>query len=232
MVSVMLRNSNRVVTAPARSASRATKLPAVNSRAQDLSPTAFRERILDAAEACLIDVGYSPRLHAQIAERAGLSRPTVYKYVGDQTAIFEALFQREITRFFAVLDPVLRGRDQLHVGFVDCIVFAVCYARRHTLLQKALRDDPDIVLPWFTVCARPLIERGADFLVPHFERLFTPQQFVAVSPRAICEWAFRLVASLIVTEGVVDTTDEAAVRGFVGGLLSIAVVPATDAQVV
>ncbi|CAM2778415.1 TetR/AcrR family transcriptional regulator [Prescottella defluvii] len=204
----------------------------MNSRAQDLSPTAIRERILDAAEACLIDVGYSTRLHAQIAERAGLSRPTVYKHVGDQTAIFEGLFQRELARFFAQLDPVLRGRDRLQGGFVDCIVFAVCYARRHTLLQKALRDDPALVLPWFTVRAAPLIERGSDFLIPHFERLFTPQQLVALSARTVCEWAFRLVASLIVVEGAVDTADEAALRGFVEGLLSIGLLPDVDAQMV
>ncbi|PTR30554.1 TetR family transcriptional regulator [Rhodococcus sp. OK519] len=204
----------------------------MKSRAQDLSPIAIRERILDAAEACLIDVGYGTRLHAVIAERAGLSRPTVYKYVGDQSEIFEALFQREITHFFTLLRPVLLESDRLDSGITDCVVFAVGYARRHALLQKGLRDDPAVVLPWFTMRARPFIERGTDYLAPLFERMMTAEQLATIDPRAVCEWAFRLVASLITTGGVVDTSSDAALRDFVDGLLSIAWVPAPAAQLV
>jgi len=199
----------------------------VSSRAQDLSPTAIRERILDAAEACLIEVGYGSRLHALIAERAGLSRPTLYKYVGDQSQIFDALLQREITRFFAVLDPVLCRRDDVRGGFVDCVVFAVGYARRHPVLQKGLRDDPATVLPWFTVHSAPLVERGAEFLAPHFERMCAGDRPAGASPRAISEWAFRLVASLITTGGDVDAGDEGALSEFVDGLLSLGGVAAT-----
>lgn len=204
----------------------------MRSRAQDLSPVAIRERILDAAEACLVESGYGTRLHAVISERAGLSRPTVYKYVGDQAEIFEALFQREITRFFTLLTPVLRDSERLDAGLTDCVVFAVGYARRHMLLQKGLRDNPEVVLPWFTVRARPFVERGTDYLAPLFERLMTAEQLATIDPRAVCEWAFRLVTSFITTGGVVDTTDETALRAFVAGLLSLGVVPASVDQMV
>ncbi|QCQ90023.1 TetR/AcrR family transcriptional regulator [Rhodococcus sp. SGAir0479] len=202
----------------------------MTSRAQDLRPGAIRERILDAAEACLVESGYSSRLHAVIAERAGLSRPTVYKYVGDQSDIFEALLQREITRFFAVLDPVLHARGDVRSGFVDCVVFAVGYARRHAVLQKGLRDHPALVLPWFSVAAGPLIDRGAEFLVPHFERMLAGSPGTGIGARAAGEWAFRVVASLITTRGAVDTGDERALREFVHGLLSIGGVPASETQ--
>ncbi|GAF46014.1 TetR family transcriptional regulator [Rhodococcus wratislaviensis] len=196
------------------------------------TPGELRERILDAAEECLIELGYSTRLHAVIAERAGLSRPTLYKHVGDQSAILEALFQREISRFFVVLDPVLRGRQsQLQVRFVDAVVFAVQYARGHRLLQKGLRDDPEVVLPWFTVKAKPMIELGAQLLTPHFERLFSREQLSGVSSTAISEWAFRIIGSLITTEGIVDTSDERALREFVRSLLSIAFMPQPDIHI-
>ncbi|MGW6378618.1 TetR/AcrR family transcriptional regulator [Rhodococcus sp. NPDC055112] len=211
--------------------------------ARPVDPDAIREQILDAAHECVIELGYTSRLHAAIAQRAGLSRPTVYKYVGDQNAIFGALFQREITRFFVVLDPVLRGQERslrsdqkpgrdLRVGFVDAIVFAVQYARAHPLLQKGLRDDPQVVLPWFTVRAKPFVELGAHLLTPHFQRLFTPGQLAEVSPKAISEWAFRIIGSLIVTEGIVDTTQEQSLREFVSSLLSIAFMPAPDPELV
>ena len=203
-------------------------------RTQPTTPTPgeLRERILDAAEECLIELGYSTRLHAVIAERAGLSRPTLYKHVGDQSAILEALFQREISRFFVVLDPVLRGRQsQLQVRFVDAVVFAVQYARGHRLLQKGLRDDPDVVLPWFTVKAKPMIELGAQLLTPHFERLFAPEQLSGVSPTAISEWAFRIIGSLIITEGIVDTSDERALRRVRPVPLAIAFMPEPDIHI-
>ncbi len=135
--------------------------------------------------------------------------------MGDQAEIFEALFQREITRFFTLLTPVLRDSERLDTGLTDCVVFAVGYARRHMLLQKGLRDDPEVVLPWFTVRARPFVERGTDYLAPLFERLMTAEQLATIDSRAVCEWAFRLVTSFITTGGVIDTTDETALRAFV-----------------
>ncbi len=78
----------------------------------------IRERILDAATACLLDQGLDARLHAAIAERAGISRPTVYKYVGDQAAIVAAILERELDRFFAAAVPVLRRSDDLEAHLV------------------------------------------------------------------------------------------------------------------
>ncbi len=191
----------------------------------------MRERILDAAEECLIELGYDTRLHARIADRAKLSRPTLYKYVGDQPAILEALFQREIGKFFGVIDPILRShQDQLEPRFVDIIVFAVQYARDHELLQKGLHDHPELVLPWFTVRAKPMVEMGAELFTPHFERLFSEEQLAGMSPKAISEWAFRIIASLIITEGTVDTSDDQSLRDFVRSLLSIAFMPQPSAE--
>src|SRR5262245_402855 len=68
----------------------------------------IRERILDAATECLLAEGLDARLHAMIAERAGISRPTVYKYVGDQAAIVAAVLDREFDQFFAAAVPILR----------------------------------------------------------------------------------------------------------------------------
>ncbi|WP_305094144.1 TetR/AcrR family transcriptional regulator [Prescottella sp. R16] len=191
--------------------------------AQDLSTTAIHDRILDAAAACLVESGYGTRLHAVIAERAGLSRPTVYKYVGDQAEIVAALFQREVTRFFAHLEPILLAHDRIHDGFVECVVFSVGYARRHRVLQTGLQDEPAVVLPGFTVHARPMIDRGAEFLVPHFERMVAAEPSSTIDPHIASEWAFRLVASLVTTgrRDAGDLADDDAVRAFVSGLLAI-----------
>ena len=191
--------------------------------ANEVESESIRDRILDAAESCVLELGYDARLHARIAERSGFSRPTVYKYVGDQSAILEALFQREVGKFFVVLDEVLRNEHgNLEIRFVDAIVFAVQYARNHEVLQKGLRDHPEIVVPWFTLQSGPIVALSSGMLTPHFERLFTPDELSAVDPKAISEWAFRIISSLIVTRGVIETPDEDSLREFVRSLLRIA----------
>lgn len=180
-----------------------------------------KDRILDAAEQCLLEAGLDARLHAAIAERAGVSRPTVYKYVGDQDAIVTALLHREIDRLHLAAEPTLGAqRLSLRDRFVETIVFVVDYARGHALLQKALRDTPAAILPWFTVNAGPLIEMGIAFIGPPMKQAIADGDAPDVDPRVVVEWCCRLVLSLITTPGTSDTSD---LRRYVGELLDIGV---------
>ncbi len=165
--------------------------PANEISRTDLSPVAIRERILDAAEACLVESGYGTRLHAVISERAGLSRPTVYKYVGDQAEIFEAAVPAGDHPVLHAVDAVLRDSERLDTGLTDCVVFAVGYARRHMLLQKGLRDDPEVVLPVVHGAGPAFVERGTDYLAPLFRTTDDAEQLATIDSRAVCEWAFR-----------------------------------------
>lgn len=179
-------------------------------------------RILDAAEECLMQSGLTARVHAAIAERAGLSRPTLYKYVGDQSAILEALLDREVAKFFTTLQPVIDGGNQVKARLVDMVVHIVDYARNHALLQKGLREEPHVVLGYISGQATSLIDRASRFVAPHFSRQGEgPMADADQQPTAMVEWAFRLVTSLITTPGVVDTQSPEALRRFVGQLLGV-----------
>jgi AcrR family transcriptional regulator len=172
----------------------------------------MRRRVLDAAEHCLLEYGYRARLHARIARRAGVSRPTVYKYVGDQSAIVQALLQREFVRLWKRLAPVLVSGGSLQQRLVDAIVGVVQDGRRSPLLQKALAECPEQVVPYLTVNAQPFIEQTVAVLTPHLPQL---------DSRALGEWAYRLAASLLITAGVVPTTTENELRVFLSSLLSL-----------
>jgi AcrR family transcriptional regulator len=68
----------------------------------------IRARVLAAAQECLLEGGFgASRLHSSIARRAGLSRPTVYKYAGDQDSIISALILREVGTLLAQLEPLM-----------------------------------------------------------------------------------------------------------------------------
>lgn len=184
----------------------------------------IRRRILDAAEECLLEHGYEARLHALIAKKAGLSRPTVYKHVGDQTAIIEALFHREFLRFGEMLEPVFAAAKNPRTGFIDAIVRIVQHGRHHPLLQKGLKENPEQVLPYLTVKARPFIDQTTILLAPYFRQLLTEEQLASINVKAAAEWSFRIAASLLVTPGVVETQTDEQLGDFIGNLLKVSAI--------
>lgn len=56
--------------------------------------TRSQNQILDAAEACFREMGYGPTSMADIAERAGLTRKTVYNLFASKVDIVETLVDR------------------------------------------------------------------------------------------------------------------------------------------
>lgn len=185
------------------------------------SSDAVRERILDAATECLIESGIDARLHAAIAERAGVSRPTVYKYVGDQTAILTAVLDREVERFFAAATPVFTAmNDDASQGLDDAIVFVVDYARRHTLLQMALHRYPGLILPALTTNSEVLIDGVVAAFSDHVEQRLA-QTGGDGDVRAIVEWAYRIAVSLVTTPGS-STPSEADLRRHLAELVKLA----------
>ena len=185
----------------------------------------IRERILDAATECLLAEGLDARLHATIAERAGISRPTVYKYVGDQAAIVAAILDRELDRFFGAAVPLLRRSDDLEAHLVDAFVFVVEYGRGHALLQKALREHPELILPALTTESGPLVERVValfeDQLGRALDQAAPPGGSTdeRLTPRAAAEWGYRIVISLITTP--TPALDEDGTRQYVASLVRL-----------
>ena len=184
------------------------------------SADGVRDRILDAATQCLLESGLDARLHAAIAERAGLSRPTLYKYVGDQTAILDAVRDREIEAFFTAAVPLLSRTDDLRSGVVDAIVFVVGYGRRHTLLQKALREHPELILPALTTESGPLLDRIHGMFADQLERAIATVG-ADLDTRVVAEWIFRIIVSLITTPSGPDTETPEQLREYIDGLVQL-----------
>ncbi len=180
-----------------------------------------RDRILDAATQCLLESGLDARLHAAIAERAGLSRPTLYKYVGDQTAILDAVRDREIEAFFTAAVPLLSSTDDLRTGLVDAVVFVVEYGRQHMLLQKALREHPELILPALTTESGPLVDRIHGMFAEQLERALAAVD-TDLDTRVVVEWIYRIIVSLITTPSGPHTASPEQLREYIDGLVRLA----------
>lgn len=187
-----------------------------------MSDEALKKRILEVAETCVLQSGTGSRIHGLIAERAGVSRPTVYKYVGDQRAIIAALLRREADRYLEAVQPVIARGGTLRQQFLDTVVFSVTYVRAHTLFQTLLREQPDAVLPWLTTHAESGLRRALATMTRHVAQDTRPPHEPQIKPTVVVEWAIRLALSLITTPSIteqLDTPDD--LRRYIASLLDI-----------
>ncbi|MGI5130971.1 TetR/AcrR family transcriptional regulator [Pseudonocardia sp. CA-107938] len=182
----------------------------------------IRDRILDAAAACMAAGGFADsRLITSIARIAGLSRPTLYKHGGSIDEIKAALLRRETERFFEVVRASIAGARWTTDDVVDVLVTIVDHARRHELLQAALRDSPEIVLPWFTTRADVVIAMAKAHVGPVLTEAIAAGEMPAVDVDVLVDVLTRVVLSLVFTAGTVDADDPDAVRGYLRAVASM-----------
>ncbi|MFD8529075.1 TetR/AcrR family transcriptional regulator [Streptosporangium canum] len=191
-----------------------------------MSEEDIRGRILDAAEECFLEIGLSARIHRLIAERAAVSRPTVYKHVGDQQAILDALLHREVGRFLDIARPLLERPGPVREQLAEIVAFSVTYARRHPLLRKMLLEQPEVVLPRFTVDAGPLMRLAVDATAPALRRAFARAGATEIRIDVVIEWGVRLILSLITTPSLTaDLDDPVELRRYIDTLMRIGLIP-------
>jgi AcrR family transcriptional regulator len=187
-------------------------------------------RILDAALALYLERGMRDTPLSAVAARAGVSRPTVYKHVGDVAGVARAVVDRELDRFFGTLADELTAPGPAVDRLTGAIGFAVAHARGHPLLQRLLQLEPDAILPVFTVAAAPVLHRAVGVLNPVLE---VAASDVGQPPRdrtADAELLARLTISLVITPPLTrDLADAATLRRLVTVVLAGPAAPAGPA---
>jgi AcrR family transcriptional regulator len=104
------------------------------------------DRILDAAASCVTAYGVDRVTLAEIARRAGVSRPTVYRRWTDTREILAALLTTRITGVWRDVPSRGRGRKAL----VERIVAVADRLRRDDLIMSVLRANPELAMVYIT----------------------------------------------------------------------------------
>src|SRR5438270_10358490 len=112
--------------------SAAAVVAAPGGDADDARPST-RDRILDALIHHVSEVGMRKLTMDDIAQRAELSRVTLYTYFPNKQAIVRAAVLRELERFFAELETVSVGYDDPGQRLVETFAHAYRYLRGHPL---------------------------------------------------------------------------------------------------
>jgi AcrR family transcriptional regulator len=105
------------------------------------SPT-IGDRILAAAADCVLAFGVDRVTLAEIARRAGVSRPTVYRRWPDTRSVLAALLTSRIVGMLDALPIRGVGREAL----VERIVTLAAQLRRDDVVMSVLHSAPDLAM--------------------------------------------------------------------------------------
>jgi AcrR family transcriptional regulator len=107
-----------------------------------------RDDYLDAARACILDVGWRRTTLTEVARRAGVSRMTIYRTWSDMPQLLGDLMTREWTGVVetavADQDGTTSSVDRLVAG----IVGTVRVLRDNELFVRIVELDPELLLPY------------------------------------------------------------------------------------
>jgi len=104
------------------------------------------DRILGAAASCVVDFGVDRVTLAEIARRAGVSRPTVYRRWPDTDSILAALLTERVTHGWREV----RSRGTGRIALVERIVAVAERLRNDDVIMSMLRTAPEFIMVYIT----------------------------------------------------------------------------------
>jgi AcrR family transcriptional regulator len=110
------------------------------------APHTVEDRILEAARTCVLAYGVERVTLAEIARRAGISRPTVYRRFPDTRSILAALLTKRITR--ALDDVPSGGVGRAHV--VARVVAVAGRLRLDDVIMTVLHQAPELAMVYLS----------------------------------------------------------------------------------
>jgi len=120
------------------------------------NPSPAVTRILDATLTAAALHGIKRLSVSDIADQAQMSRPTIYKHVGNKDAIVMATVVREAQRLVAEIMDEMGRSPEPRTGIRDGVAAALRLTREHPLLDRILTTEPDSLVPLLTADGGPV----------------------------------------------------------------------------
>jgi AcrR family transcriptional regulator len=170
-----------------------------------------RERVLEAAVSVAAEVGLAHITMADVAQRAGLSRATLYRHFpGGKDEVLLAAIEWESLKFLRRLRAAVEGSPDLETILTRGLRFARHAIDEHELLQRFLATEPERFLPLFAGVDDQIHRAITGFFLP---------EVLALEPTLDPGWAAdhlaRLLVSYIGAAGQWDVDDDAELRHLV-----------------
>lgn len=111
----------------------------------DAEPSTIDLAIFDAARACVQEFGVRRTTLTEVARRAGVSRPTVYRRWPDTGSLVAELLVRELR---AILTAAMPTAGAARTRLVTGVVTGAEMVRSNPLFGKIFRTDTDLMLTY------------------------------------------------------------------------------------
>ena len=143
------------------------------------SPSSTHDRVVDAAVDLTSRIGWSKVTMGKLADEVGVSRQTVYNEVGTKPGLAEAMIQRELQRFMALVQLAFDAHPDDLVEAIRAAAASVLeHAHDNALLKavvSATHGADTELLPLLTTHSASLLTVAkqviADRMVPYDVRL-------------------------------------------------------------
>lgn len=107
-----------------------------------------RRRVLDAARDCVLAYGMRRTSLSDVARRAGVSRPTLYRRWPEKSTLVADLMTREWVAVMERAGPEPGVYPTVRAELVAHVVAAVAALRAHPLFTKIVEVDPELLQPY------------------------------------------------------------------------------------
>jgi AcrR family transcriptional regulator len=182
----------------------------------------LRQRLIDAAYACVARWGLAKTTVEDVAREAGVSRATVYRaFPGGRDELLDATVAWATLDFFLRLYEQVRDAESLEEVMERGVRFAHRNVEEHEVLQRVMQTEPEKLLPPLTVESNRVRAAIADFLVPFLEARGLA---AGVEPAAAADFLARMALSYIAAPGRWDLDDPGQVAQLVRAELLAGVV--------
>ena len=166
---------------------------------------------------------------ADVAKRAGLSRPTVYKRFPSKDELVRATVEREIRtivgQVLAAIEGITDPRETIATG----LLAALRIVREHPLLDRVVRTEPELLVPLLTTddalimrTVRQPVERILSAELPDLDTV-TTRRMADVGARLLVSYALSapddppdvvadVIADLLISGALAITTRKEGAR--------------------
>lgn len=175
---------------------------------------ALRERLLEAAYACVARYGMAKTTVEDVVKQSGVSRASVYRvFPGGKDQLLREVVAWEMGRFFGALAEAVAGAADFASMIEESLVFAHREVREHEVLQTILVTEPERLLPLMTTEQERPLRFITGYLLPFLEREQREGRLLpGLDLDAAADYVARMLLSLIGSPGRWDLDDPAQVR--------------------
>lgn len=159
--------------------------------------TSTRSRILDAVLGVVADQGLSKLNMDAVAERASVSRQTVYRHFSSRDRLIEEAILREEQLFITHMLEAAEREDTLEPAVAAAVTAALREARAHPVLSQLVEREPASLLPYLLLGRGPVVS-AAEPAVAELVRRHRPS-LSTTRLRRVADIATRLLLSYVVS---------------------------------